>query len=51
MLDKKLTRKQFIVTIASFFGLFLASKIPKTFHKDLGISNKKTSYGKGSYGG
>jgi len=48
MLDKKITRKQFLFSIGSFLGLLFISKIPF-----LGESKKNntTSYGTSPYGG
>jgi hypothetical protein len=48
MLDKKLTRKQFILSGISLFGLLLMNKVPKKL-----INNNKTnnSYGGSTYGG
>ena len=53
MLDKKLTRKQFLLSIASIAGLFVMSKVPSIIKnsKSLTSSNKDNTYGKYSYGG
>jgi hypothetical protein len=48
MLDKKLTRKQFILSGLSLFGILLMNKIPKNI-----VTKHKTnnSYGGSTYGG
>lgn len=46
ILDKKITRKQFVFSIASIVALFFVSKVPKILSSD--ISNK---YGNNVYGG
>ncbi len=48
MLDKRITRKQFILSGLSLFGILLMNKIPKNI-----VTNNKTnnSYGVSTYGG
>jgi hypothetical protein len=49
MLDKKVTRKQFILSGLSILGFLFISKIPK---KIISSSKKEdNSYGKSTYGG
>lgn len=48
MLDKKLTRKQFLLSGLSLFGIILMGKLPK----NLSIKDKvNNSYGGNTYGG
>jgi len=50
MMDKKLTRKQFLLTALSVVGLFVVSKVPNIVRE---LTPKKDGdvYGNYSYGG
>lgn len=50
MLDKKITRKQFLLTALSVAGLFVASKVPNMV-KELTPKKEGNNYGNYSYGG
>ena len=49
-MDKKITRKQFILSALSVTALFVASKVP-TIVKDLTPKKEGNNYGNYSYGG
>ncbi|HEY0980032.1 MAG TPA: hypothetical protein VGE18_01340 [Candidatus Paceibacterota bacterium] len=57
MLDKKLTRKEFIFSIGSFIGLLAVSGLPQAISEDLAkkmTTDKKpvaNGYGNHHYGG
>jgi hypothetical protein len=53
MMDKKVTRKEFLLSILSITALFAVSKIPNVITKKLSLSKSKESntYGNYSYGG
>ena len=52
-MDKKVTRKQFLLSILSITALFAVSKIPSVISKKLSLSKSKegNTYGNYSYGG
>lgn len=50
MLDKKITRKQFLVSALSIAAVFVANKIPSAV-KDLTPKKEGNHYGNYSYGG
>ena len=52
-MDKKVTRKEFLLSILSITALFAVSKIPNVITKKLSLSKSKESntYGNYSYGG
>jgi hypothetical protein len=49
MLHKKVTRKQFILSALSVFGLLLLNKLPKKITNPL--EKKSGGYGTNTYGG
>ncbi len=53
MMDKKVTRKQFLLSVLSISAIFAVSKIPKAITKKLSLSQTKdnNAYGNYSYGG
>ena len=52
-MDKKVTRKEFLLSILSITALFAVSKIPNVITKKLSLSKSKegNTYGNYSYGG
>lgn len=50
MMDKKVTRKDFLLSVLSITALFVASKVPQVIKKGITI-REKNSYGNYSYGG
>ena len=52
-MDKKVTRKQFLLSILSITALFAVSKIPSVIGKKLSLpkSQEDNVYGNYSYGG
>lgn len=56
MLDKQVTRKQFLLSIGSVVGVLALSGVPKIFNNKSSNSSKKStensnSYGNQTYGG
>ena len=54
ILDKKVTRKQFLLSALSVAGLFMASKLPsevKGFMPKESESRESNAYGNSPYGG
>ena len=53
MMNKKVTRKEFLLSILSVTALFAVSKIPGVITKKLSLSKSKegNTYGNYSYGG
>jgi len=51
-MDKKVTRKEFLLSILSITALFAVSKIPSMISKKISLSKKENNtYGNYSYGG
>jgi hypothetical protein len=53
MLEKEVTRKQFLFSIMSFAGIVALSKVPSIVKKDIFKANSKAAnaYGNSTYGG
>lgn len=52
MLEKKITRKDFLLTALSVTAIFIGSKIPTGFKNEFSLPKKvKNAYGNSSYGG
>jgi len=51
MMDKKVTRKQFLLSVLSVTALFVASKVPNIVKELTPKKKEGNSYGNYSYGG
>ena len=51
MLEKKVTRKEFLLSVLSVVGLLVVSKVPSVVKKTAASSAATNKYGNQTYGG
>jgi len=49
-MDKKVTRKEFLLSALSIIAIFVAGKVPSVV-KTLAVKKENNTYGNNSYGG